>query len=105
MMKSQGSDTEKNNLTEEDKRMKLLEKMHKYKSMSSYCLKCKRNTVNINPRVSNTKNGRTVLSSKCAIWGSKKSRFMKEQKAKGILSSLGLKTPLIKIPLLSDILF
>ena len=46
-----------------------------------------------------------MLSSKCAICGSKESKFMKEQEAKGILSSLGLKTPLNKIPLLGDILF
>ena len=46
-----------------------------------------------------------MLLSNCAICGSKKSRFMKEQEAKGILSSLGLKTPLSKIPLLGDILF
>ena len=46
-----------------------------------------------------------MLLSKCAICGSKKSRFMKEQEEKGILSSLGLKTPLSKIPLLGDILF
>ena len=46
-----------------------------------------------------------MLLSKCAICGSKKLRFMKEQEAKGILSSLGLKTPLSKIPLLSDIMF
>ena len=46
-----------------------------------------------------------MLLSKCAIWGSKKSRFMKEQEAQGILSTLGHKTPLSKIPLLSDILF
>ena len=73
--------------------------------MSSYCLKCKKNTENVNPRVSKTKNGRTVLSSKCAICGSKKSRFIKEQEVKGILSSLGCKTPLNKILLLGDILF
>ena len=52
-----------------------------------------------------TKNGRTVLSSKCAVCGSKKSRFMKQQEAKGILSSLGLKTQLSKIPVFGDILF
>ena len=46
-----------------------------------------------------------MLLSKCAICGSKKSKFMKEQKAKGILSCLGLKTPLSKIPLFGDILF
>ena len=52
-----------------------------------------------------TKNCRTVLLSKCAVSGGKKSRFIKEQEAKGILSSLGLKTPLNKMPLLADILF
>ena len=46
-----------------------------------------------------------MLLSKCAVCGSKKSRFMKEQEAKGILSSLSLQTPLSKIPLLGDILF
>ena len=52
-----------------------------------------------------TKNGRTILSSKCAVCGSKNSKFMKKQEAEGLLSSLGLKTPLNKIPLLSGILF
>ena len=56
-----------------------------------------KDTENINPRVSNTSNGRTMIS-KCAICGSKKSRFIKNQEAKG-LSNLGLKTPLTKAPL------
>ena len=73
--------------------------------MKSYCLKCKKDTENINPRVSNTSNGRTMILSKCAICGSKKSRFIKNQEAKGLLSNLGLKTPLSKVPLLGDILF
>ena len=38
---------------------------------------CRKNTENINPRVSKTSNGRTMVLSKCAIWGSKKSRFIK----------------------------
>ena len=46
-----------------------------------------------------------MLSSKCAVCGSKKSRFVKEQKARGLLSNLGIKTPLNKVPLLGDILF
>ena len=45
-----------------------------------------------------TKNGRLQLKSQCSIWGNKKSRFVKEQDAKGILSSLGIRTPLSKIP-------
>ena len=52
-----------------------------------------------------TKIGRPTLSSKCAVYGNKKLRFIKEQEAKGLLSSLGLKAPLSKIPLLGDILF
>ena len=54
-------------------------------------------------QVLKTKNGRKMLLSKCAACGSKTSRFMKEQEAKGLLSSLGLKTPLGI--LLGDILF
>ena len=60
---------------------------------------------NINPRVSKTINGKTMILSKCAVCGSKKSIFIKKQEASGILSSLGFKTPLNKIPLLSDVLF
>ena len=70
-----------------------------------YCLKCKKDTENINPRVSNTSNGKTVISSKYAICGSKKSRFIKNQEAKGLLSNLGLRTSLSIVPLLGDILF
>ena len=72
--------------------------------MLTYCLKCKKDTESINSRVFKTKNGRSLLLSKCAVWGSKNSRFMKEQEEKGLLSSLGIKTPLNKIPLLGDIL-
>ena len=73
--------------------------------MESYCLKCRKNTENINPRVSKTSNGRTMVLSKCAICGSKKSRFIKNQEAKGLLSKLGIKTPLSKVPILGNILF
>ena len=52
-----------------------------------------------------TKNGRLALSSKCAACGSKKSRLMKKQEAEGLLTNLGIKTPLSKIPLLGDLLF
>ena len=75
--------------------------------MLTYCLKCKKKKKKkiVGSKVLKTKNGRTVLSSKRAVCGSKKSRFMKQQEAKGILSSLGLKTQLSKIPLFGDILF
>ena len=52
-----------------------------------------------------TRNGNTVLSSKCFVGNRKKSRFIKEQEAQGILSSLGFKTPVSKIPLLEDMVF
>ena len=51
------------------------------------------------------KNGRLALSSKCAVCGSKKARFMKEQEAEGLLSNLRIETPLSKIPSLGDLLF
>ena len=73
--------------------------------MKTYCLKCKKDTKNINPRVSNTSNGKTMLTLKCEKCGSKKSRFIKNQEAKGQSSSLGLRTPLSKVPLLGDFLF
>ena len=69
--------------------------------MLTYCLKCKKNTKNIDAKMMETKNDRFVLSSKCAICGSKKSKFMKEQEAKVLLSNLGIKTPLSKVPLLN----
>ena len=52
--------------------------------MLSYCLKCKRNTESINPKVLKTTNGKAIILPKCAICGSKKSKFMKEQEAKGL---------------------
>ena len=73
--------------------------------MLTYFLKCQKNTENVNSKMLKTKNDKVMLPSKCAICGSKKSRFMKEQEATGLLSSLVLKTPLNKIPLLGDILF
>ena len=73
--------------------------------MKSFCLKCRKNTENINPKVLKTSNGRTMLLSKCPISDSKKSRFIKNQEAKGLLSNLGIRTPLSKVPMLGDILF
>ena len=68
--------------------------------MNSYCLKCKKDAKNINKRVSNTSNGKTMLLSKCAKCGTKKSRFNKNQEAKGLL-----KDYLSKVLSLGDILF
>ena len=72
--------------------------------MKSYCLKCRKDTEHINPKVSKTSNNRIMVSSKCAICGCKKSRFIKNQEAKELLSTLGIKTPLSKVPILDDIL-
>ena len=78
--------------------------MYKYK-MKSYCLKCRKDTENTKPKVSKTSNGRTMSLSNCTIRNSKKSRFIKNEEAKGLLSNLGLRTPLSKVPILGDILF
>ena len=73
--------------------------------MESFCLKCQKNTENIVPEIWSTSNGRAMILSKCAICGSKKSRFIKNQEAKWLLSKLGIKTPLSKVPILGDVLF
>ena len=67
--------------------------------------KLQKNTKNVDSKILKTKNDKTMLSSKCAICGSRKSRFMKEQEAKRLLTSLGIKTSLSNIPLLGNILF
>ena len=69
--------------------------------MKTYCLKCKKDTENIDPKMFRTKNNRLLMQSKCSNCKNKKSRFVKEQKAKGLLSNLGMETPLSKIPLLN----
>ena len=71
--------------------------------MESYCLKCRKNTENIDPKVLASSIGRAMILSKCGICGSKKSRFIKNQEAKGLLSKLGIKTPLSKVAILGDI--
>ena len=73
--------------------------------MESYCLKCKKYSKNINPQVSSTSDGKLMVLSKCAICGSRKSKFIKKQDAKGLLSKLGIKTSFSKLPILGDILF
>ena len=73
--------------------------------MLSYCLKCRKNTESKNPQVVKTKNGRIMLLSKCEVYDNKKLKFIEEQKATGLLSSLGIKTLLNKIPLLGHLLF
>ena len=69
--------------------------------MKTYCVKCRNDTENIDSKMVKTKNNRLVMQSKCCVCGIKKSRFVKEQEAKGLLSNLGIKTALSKIPLLN----
>ena len=72
--------------------------------MKTYCVKCRKDTDNIDPKMFRTKNNRLFMQSKCSVCGNKKSRFVKEQEAKGLLKNLGIKTPFSKI-LLLNILF
>ena len=69
--------------------------------MLSYCLVCKKNTENIGSKAVKTKNNRLMMLPKCATCHNKKSRLIKEQEAKGLLSNLRIKTPLSKVPLLN----
>ena len=73
--------------------------------MLSYCFKCRKNTQSKNPEVVKAKNGRIMLLSKCSVCDSKKSKFLKEQKTRGLLTSLGIRTSLIQIPLFGPLLF
>ena len=69
--------------------------------MKTYCVKCRKDIENIDPKIVRTKNSRFAMQSKCFVCGIKKSRFVKEQETKVLLSNLGIKTPLSKIPLLN----
>ena len=68
--------------------------------MLSYCLNCRKNTERKNP-----KNRRIMLLSKCSVCNRRKSKFLKEQKARGLLSNLGIRTSLSQIPLSGPLLF
>ena len=69
--------------------------------MKTYCLKCKKDTDNIDPKMFKTKNNRLLMQSKCSVCNNKKSRFIKKQDAKRLLSNLGVKTALSKITMLN----
>ena len=73
--------------------------------MLLYCLKSRKNTESKNPKIARTKNGRIMLLSKCAVCDRKKSKFIKQQEASGLLSSLRIKTSLNKIPFVGPLLF
>ena len=59
--------------------------------MKTYCVKCRKNTENLNSKIFKTKNGRLIMQSKCADHGIKKSKFVKQEEAKVLLSNLGIK--------------
>ena len=69
--------------------------------MRTYCVKCRRDTENIDSKVFRTKNNRLIMQAKYPVCRIKKSRFVKEQEPKGLLSNLGIKPPLSKIPSLN----
>ena len=69
--------------------------------MLTYCVMRRKNTENLDSQIFKTKNNRLIMQSKCPVCRIKKSRFVKEQEAKGLLSNLGIRTPLSKIPLLN----
>ena len=69
--------------------------------MKTFNVKCRKDTENIDPKMVRTKNNRLIMQSKCSACGIEKSRFVKEQEAKGLLSNLGIKTLLTKTPLLN----
>ena len=66
--------------------------------MKNYCLVCRKNTDNVNSKMVRTKNGRLQLKSQFLVCGNKKSKFVKEQEGKGLLSSLGIRSPLANVP-------
>ena len=64
-------------------------------------MKCRKDTENLNLNIYKPKNNRLIMQSICPVCRIRKSRFVKEQEAKGLLSTLGIKTPLSKTPLLN----
>ena len=69
--------------------------------MKTYCVKCRKNTENLDSKIFKTKNSRLIMQSKFPVCGIRKSRFLKEQEAKSLLSNLGIKTPSSQTPLLN----
>ena len=69
--------------------------------MKAYCMKCRKDAENIDPKIVRTKYNTLVMQSNCSVCGIKKSRFLKEQEAKGLLSNIGIKVPFSKIQLLN----
>ena len=72
--------------------------------MLTYSVKCREKTEKLNSKIFKTEYGRLILQSKYSECRIKKSGFLKDQEARGLLSNLGIKTPLSKIPLLHFLL-
>ena len=70
----------------------------------TYCLACRKYTKRINLKIVRNRRNKSMIQSSCAVCGNKESTFIKEHQAMGLLSNLGIKTPLSKVPLL-NILF
>ena len=68
-------------------------------------MKCRKNAETKIPKIAKTENGRIILLSKCTVCNSKKSNFLEEKEVRELLSSLGIRTPLSQVPLLSPLLF
>ena len=66
--------------------------------MQTYCVSCERNTGYTHEKVIKTRNGRLQMKSHCSVCGKRKSQFVSNQKASGILSSLRIRTPLSRTP-------
>ena len=66
--------------------------------MKTYCIVCKKDTENKNPKVFKTKNERLILKPAFSVCNNKKSGFISKNEGSGLLSSLGIKTHLSKIP-------
>ena len=67
----------------------------------TYCSACRKYTKSINPKIVRNKHNKSMIQSNCTVCGSKKSRFIKDYQAMGLLSNLGIRTPLSQVPLLN----
>ena len=69
--------------------------------MLPYSVKYQKNSENLDSSIFKARNGRLLMQSKCPVCVIKKSRFVKKKETKGLLSNLGIKTPLNQIPFLN----
>ena len=69
--------------------------------MTTYCPVYKKDTENKNPKVFKSKNEKLILKSTCSVCNNKKSRFVSKNEGPGLLSSIGIRTPLNQVPLVN----